>query len=77
MILCRSPQRSSLPPKPAKMGIVITTERFTDKHAKHYIHLYRTQGGDTAKKWALEILSPEPRAKMVTRVNELLKKKRG
>lgn len=56
------------------MGYVIETDRFTQKHAKHYIRLYRSKGAQQAKKWALEFLAPEPRAAMVVRVNELLQK---
>lgn len=56
------------------MGTVIYTERFTDKHARHYIKLYKEKGGDEAKKWAREVLASEPRTAMVARVNELLAK---
>lgn len=60
--------------RPAKVGILITTERFTDKHAKHYIDLYKRKGSAEAKKWALEFLAPGPRSAMVSRVNEILSK---
>lgn len=56
------------------MGVVIETTRFTEKHAAHYIHLYKTKSGPEAKKWALEFLAPGPRTAMVNRVNEMLEK---
>lgn len=75
MILCRNPSVKRLWRNgPARVGTVIQTDRFTDRHARHYINLYKTKGGPEAKKWALTVLSAEPRAMMVTRVNELLKK---
>lgn len=75
MILCRNPgPRRSLVLGSARVGIVIETDRFTEKHAKHYMNLYRTKSGPEAKKWALEVLAKEPRDRMIVRVNELLKK---
>lgn len=75
MILCHvNPHRRKSSASVAKMGTVIETTRFTEKHAKHYIHLYRTKGGPEAKKWATEFLAPGPRDAMVDRVNQILEK---
>lgn len=57
------------------MAAILDSPKFVDRWARHYINLYKTKGADHAKKWALEFLNPEPRARMVVRVNELLKKK--
>lgn len=81
MILCRSPNpRQSLVRRSgdARMGFVIdATQRFTERHARHYIHLYRTKSGPEAKKWALEVLAKEPRERMIVKVNDMLKNKKG
>ena len=56
------------------VGIVIQAEdRFVDKVARHYIKLYKDKGSDVAKKWALTAVQPEPRKRMIIRVNEILK----
>jgi hypothetical protein len=60
------------------VGIVIHAEtRFVEKHAQHYIRLYKEMGADVAKNWARTALQPEPRTRMIDRVNEILKEKRG
>lgn len=74
MILCRSSHRRRSSVSGAKMGYVIETTRFTERHAKHYMHLYRTKSGPEAKKWALTVLAKEPRDRMIVRVNEMLAK---
>lgn len=77
MIICRNPGSRaprSLVQGRVNVGTVIRTERFTEKHAQHYIKLYRDKGGDEAKKWAREVLASEPRTAMVKKVNELLSK---
>lgn len=51
---------------------ILDSPRFVDKWAHQYIKLYRSVGSIQAKKWALEFLGPEPRGRMVVRVNELL-----
>lgn len=81
MILCRNPRNGLRGPRPRglpEVGIVIDgTARFTEKHARHYISLYRTKSGSEAKKWALEVLAKEPRERMIARVNEIQNENKG
>lgn len=52
--------------------------KLVTKWAKRYIRLYRSEGPDEAKKWALEFLPAPYRQLMVDRVNEILhKNKKG
>lgn len=56
----------------AKLAEIVKEHpKLVEKWALRYIHLYKTQGPDAAKKWALEFLPPEPRSRMSERVNQI------
>lgn len=56
----------------AKLAEIVQEHpKLVERWANQYIHLYKTQGPDNAKKWALEFLPPGPRARMSERVNQI------
>lgn len=56
------------------MGEVIElSPKFVDRWARRYILLYRTEGGDTAKRWAVKFLpGTKERNAMIDRVNAII-----